>query len=196
MFIFYFYRVIILIGDILMSNKEKKKKLKKIESSSTGENDEIIRMFKVLGIVVLTLVIFYFAFAIYNGEISFGKKDDEESSNVEIQNIEIVAGSTFNRVDDEYLVLFYEFDGDYDVNAISFYNLYSAKENHLKLYVVNLASAFNSNYVVTNRNEVNTSNAQNLKVMDLTLVRVKGGKAIATYAGLDEFNSYADTLLK
>lgn len=178
-----------------MNKKDKRKKISKLESRSTTDSDEIIRMLKVIGVVVLALALFYLAFAIYNGEISFGGKDEEETE-TEIQDIEIIAGSSFNRVEDEYLVLYYDFDGDNSVRAVSFYNLYTAKDEHLKVYVVNLANAFNSKYVVTNRNEVNTTSAQNLKVMDLTIVRVKDGKTVATYAGLDEFNSYQDTLLK
>lgn len=178
-----------------MSNKERKKNLKRIERQSTGENDEIIRMIKVLAVVVLALALFYFVFAIYNGEISFGKKEDDKKE-VEIQNVEILAGSTFNRVDDEYYVIFYDFDGNNSTRAVTFYNLYSKKSEHLKMYVVDLGNAFNSKCVVSSRDEVNVTNASSLKVMDLSIIKVKDGKAEFIAAGVDEFDNYQKTLLK
>ena len=51
----------------------KKNKIKKVNSYSS-DSDEMMRMLKMLGIVVLILGTFYLIFAIVTGEISFGKK--------------------------------------------------------------------------------------------------------------------------
>ncbi len=178
-----------------MSNRERRRKLKKFERQSTGENDEIVRMIKVFAIVVLALASFYFIFAIYNGEISFGDKDKDDEE-VTIQNIKILAGSTFNRIDSEYYVLFYDFEGDYATYCLTIYNLYNQKENHLKMYVVDLNDAFNKKHVVDSMNLVNVSSANELKVMDSSLIKVKDGKAEFVISGNEELSKYQDTLLK
>lgn len=177
-----------------MSKKGKKANLKKIEKQSYGENDEIIRMIKVFAGVVLALLAFYFVFAIYNGEISFG--DDEENTPVEIQNIEILAGSTFNRMEEEYYVLMYDFEEDYAAIGVAIYNLYTQKENTLKMYLVDLGHTFNSKYVVSERASVNVSSVDTLKVMEPTLIKIKNGKAEFVKAGIEEVNAYQSTLLK
>ena len=92
-FIFCIYGILFMV--ICMKNSEKKKRLKRIDSGISSENDEMMRMVKILIAVVLVLGAFYLAYAIFSGEISFGKKDDETTP-AEIQNIEILAGSTFN----------------------------------------------------------------------------------------------------
>ncbi len=194
MFIFSFLRVIIL-SVIYVSNKEKRKNLKKIERQSTGENDEIMRMIKVFAVVILALALFYFIFAIYNGEISFGKKE-EENEPVEIQNIEILAGSTFNRVDSQYYVLFYDFEGNYSSKGVALYNLYMQKEDHLKMYVVDLGNKFNIKNLAVSKEEVNVSSAETLKVMDISLIKVNNGKAEVVVSGIDEIIEYQDNLLK
>ena len=178
-----------------MSKKIKGKNLKKIEKQMTSENDEMMRMIKVLGGVVLALVAFYFIFAIYNGEISlFGNKD--EKIPVEIQNIEIMAGSTFNRTEEEYYVLMYDFDGDYAEKGIAIYNLYTQKEGSIKMYVVDLGRSFNSGYVVSDKTQVNTNDVSTLKVMNPTLIKVKAGKAVSVFAGAEEIKKQESTLLK
>lgn len=171
------------------------KKLKRIEKQITSENDEMMRMVKVLGGVVLALAAFYFIFAIYNGEISlFGNKEEEVPT--EIQNIEIMAGSTFNRMEDEYYVLMYDFDGDYAEKCIAIYNLYTQKSDAIKMYVVDLGRSFNSSYVVSDKAQVNTSDISTLKVMNPTLIKVKSGKATSVIAGDSELKKYESTLLK
>ena len=178
-----------------MKNSEKKKRLKRIDSGISSENDEMMRMVKILIAVVLVLGAFYLAYAIFSGEISFGKKDDETTP-AEIQNIEILAGSTFNRVEDEYFVLYYDFVGDNAKDCVAIYNLYAGKTDKLKMYVVDLHKGFNKQYLTENRSEANVNDISTLKVMDSTLVKVKSGKTEFAKIGMDEINSYKDTLLK
>lgn len=192
-FIFLIYDILFMV--ICMKNSEKKKRLKKIDSGISSENDEMMRMVKILIAVVLVLGAFYLAYAIFSGEISFGKKDDETTP-AEIQNIEILAGSTFNRTEDEYFVLYYDFDGDNAKDCVAIYNLYEAKTDKLKMYVVDLHKGFNKQYLTENRSEANVSGISTLKVMDGTLVKVKSGKTEFAKIGMDEINSYKDTLLK
>jgi hypothetical protein len=176
-----------------MSKKRNKDSLKKIERQTYNENDEIMRMIKVFAGVVLALLAFYFIFAIYNGEIKFGK--DKTSVPVEIQNVEILAGSTFNRIEDEYYVLMYDFDGDYATKGITIYNLCKEK-NNVKMYLVDLGNVLNAKHLVTERSSVNVDTAETLKVMEPTLLKIKSGKAEIVKAGVEEIDSYQETLFK
>jgi len=178
-----------------MSKKEKNKKLKKIESVSTSDSEEIMRMIKVFGGVVLALVSFYFIFAIYNGEIKFGD-DEEEAVPVEIQNVRILAGSTFTRMEEEYYVLMYDFEGDNSIYGSSLYNLYSQKTNGHRMYLVDLGHVFNSKYMVESLDKVNVSSVDTLAVVDVTLLKVKNGKTEFVKSGIDAVKDYQDTLLK
>lgn len=170
----------------------KKDNLKKIERQSTGENEEVIKMIKVILGVVLVLVAFYFLFAIYNGEISFGNKEEKEP--VEIQNEEILAGTVFNRVENEYYVMFYDFEGNYAYSCSAIYNLYSQKSG--KMYLVDLGNNLNKGYIADNKDFVNADNISSLKVMEPTIIKVKDGKAVEVISGVDDVNSYGKNLIK
>ena len=64
------------------------------------------------------------------------------------------------------------------------------------MYKVNLGSGLNKSYVAANASEVNTSNNASLKVLDLTLIKVKDGKATEVYSGIDKVKSVEEKLLK
>ena len=165
-----------------MSRKNNMKS-NKVKSYSS-DSDEMMSLFKVLGVVVVVLVLFYFVFAIASGEISFGKKKIVIQE--DIQNVEILAGTTFNKSQETYYVLMYDFNAD---DSISYENLYNIFQNNYrtnKLYLVDLSKKFNSEYVVDDRNLINISSVDLLKVVNGTLIKVENGKGVSYSVGIDE----------
>lgn len=164
-----------------MSKKDKYKKV----NSYSSDSDEMMRMIKMLGVVILILGAFYLIFAIATGEISFGEKKKE----TQIQNIEILAGNVFSREEDTYYVLMYDFE---ESNSIYYANLYDTYINYYggnKLYVVDLHKKFNTKYVTDNVANVNTSSIETLKVVSGTLIKVEAGKAVEKAVGETEIKS-------
>lgn len=160
----------------------KKIKTIKKEKNYSSDSEELSRMLKILLGVVLVLAAFYFVYAIMSGEISFGSK----KKNVEIQNEEILAGTTFNRPESEYYVLYFDFDGNSAEKTEAYYSIYRSAIAEYKVFVVDLNKKFNSTYVVEDRSLINTSNVESLKVMDPTLLFVKDGQVTKTLVGLEE----------
>ena len=159
-----------------------KNKVNNVKSYSS-DSDEMKRMLKMLGIVALILGVFYLWFAILNGEISFGSKEKE----AEIQNVEILAGETFNRADSTYYVMMYDFDDK--VNAPKYSNIYSiyyANNGSDKIYVVDLSKKFNTNYLTDDNSKVNISSIENLKVVNGTLIKVEDGKGTLKVIGEEQ----------
>lgn len=159
-----------------------KNKINKVKSYSS-DSDEMMRMIKMLGFVVLVLGVFYFWFAILNGEISFGSKKKD----TEIQNVEILAGETFNRKDEKYYVLMYNFDNDKTSSTYSnVYSIYYQNGGSEKIYVVDLNKNFNSAYITDNNSKVNISSVDTLKVVDGTLIKVENGKGTLKIIGEEQ----------
>lgn len=163
----------------------KKDKFKKVNSYSS-DSDEMMRMIKMLGVVILILGAFYLIFAIASGEISFGKKKKE----VQIQNVEILAGNTFTREESSYYVLMYDFDDNSSAETYStIYGIYKDRFNTTRLYVVDLNKKFNSKYVTDSSSDVDISSIDNLKVVDGTLIKVEEGKGVSKAIGEEEIKS-------
>ena len=161
-----------------MSKKDKYKKVK----SYSSDSDEMMRMIKMLGVVILILGAFYFIFAIASGEISFGEKKKE----TKIQNIEILAGNSFSREETSYYVLMYDFDAAESTYYANMYDFYVKYYGTSKLYVVDLSKKFNSKYVTDNAANVNTSSIDTLKVVSGTLIKVEEGKGVQKAVGKEE----------
>ena len=147
------------------------------EKSYSSDSDEMTRMIKVFVFVLLAFGAFYFIFAIARGEISFGGKKEKE---VEIQNIEILGGETFNRTDSEYYVLFFDFKEDKIGKYEHLYNMYVNKSGLKNLYLVDLSKKFNSNYLAEDASKVVVKSIDELKVIDGTLVKINVGN-VTTY---------------
>ena len=180
---FFLYRLLLKSCDIiiLVINMSKKKKT----VSYSSDSEEMIRMAKVLGLIVITFIAFYFVFAVLNGEITFGKKGKEEPV---IQNVEIIAGETFNRPETTYYVMMYRFDSDESIKLSAFYDLYKATNGSNKIYVVDLAKKFSSNYITENQKEINIKNVDSLKVVESTpiLIKIENGTGISYSLGLEQ----------
>ena len=147
------------------------------EKSYTSDSDEMVRMFKVFFFVLLAFGAFYLIFAIARGEISFGGKKEKE---VEIQNIEILGGETFNRSDSEYYVLFFDFKEDKTGKYENIYNMYVSKTGLKNLYLVDLSKKFNSKYLAEDTSKVVAKSVDELKVVDGTLIKISSGN-VTTY---------------
>jgi len=172
--------------------KENKKKLKNIDKYVPEEGNQIERLIKISVGVILVLVIFYIGFAIYHGEL-FKKNVKEEET---VQEAIIPAGRALD-LEGEYYVLFYDFGGDNKVYGDVFYSIYNNnKGSGIEMHKVNLGSGLNTNHVAKAANEVNTSNASSLKVLDITLIKVKDKKAVEVYSGLDKVKSVENKVLK
>ena len=172
--------------------KDNKKKLKNIDKYVPEEGNQVERLIKITVGVLVVLVVFYIGFAIYHGEF-FKKKVKEEET---IQDIIIPAGMAYGK-SGEYYVLFYDFDGNNKYYGDNVYSIYANnKPSSIKMYKVNLGSGLNKSYVAANASEVNTSNNASLKVLDLTLIKVKDGKATEVYSGIDKVKSVEEKILK
>ena len=165
-----------------MSRKNNMKS-NKVKSYSS-DSDEMMSLFKVLGVVVVVLVLFYFVFAIASGEISFGKKKIVIQE--DIQNVEILAGTTFNKSQETYYVLMYDFNADDSISYENLYNIFQSNYKTSKLYLVDLSKKFNSDYVVEDRSLVNISSIESLKVVNGILIKVENGKGVSYSIGVDE----------
>ena len=129
--------------------------------------------------VILILIIVYFMTAVlFTGEIG-NKKDNETTTKVSAANTQlydnmILAGQTFNRKEEKYMVAFFSHSKASDElkSAISNYN---SSISGIKLYVVNLDEAVNR-YIVSDTFNGNAQTASELKITDQAIITISNGK--------------------
>ena len=84
--------------------------------------------------------------------------------------------------------MMYKFDSEDAARLSAFYELYSSKNKDKKLYVVDLAKKFSSNYITENQKEINIKSVDSLKVLETTpiLIKVEEGKGTSYSLGMDQ----------
>ena len=108
-------------------------------------------------------------------------KKEPTKEEAKIQYDEILASDTFKMNDDEYYVLFYDFDGPEAVYYDYLFSEYaSKKDNHI--YKVDLGNAFNKKYV-SNETNIYANNINELKVKDATLIKISYGSNVSYVEG-------------
>lgn len=175
-----------------MAKKGEKKKNKKVEkideivSSNNGWYDKVI----VILVVLCTLCIFYLiTVKITINEEAKTAQESNKNEKADIQYEEILVGSTFNRSDDKYFVVYYDMSEDSTSDVVSAISSYRAGEDALPLYVVDMSDPLNKGYASKDSND-SAEDASELRINGVTLVRVKDGNLDKYLEGEDEVIEY------
>ena len=164
------------------NNRNKVKK--SIEKMHSGIESEAFKVIAIMVGVLLFLAVFYF---ITVGIVS----DKEETDNKEetaIQYEQILAGSSFNMKDSEYLVVYYDFSDeelaglteavDYGYSGI------------IKLYKVDMNDGFNKKYMAEENLNKKPNSASELTIKGPTLIKIIDGKCVEYIEGMQEIIDY------
>ncbi len=150
----------------------KRNKRQRNYKTTTSTELDYMRVVKISVGVLIVFALVLIGSKIAMGEIKFNKKTEEKETVINYQ--EIIAGQTFNRKEDEYYVLFYNFS---DKDASYYQSLmqnYQYKTNHLSIYTVDLEKKMNSVYA-----------EESLEVSNPTLLKISNSEVSDRYAGKD-----------
>ena len=174
------------------TTKSMNKNRKNIQTSkevlkNTSSDDELKKGIKCVVIVLVIFGLMYLltVLILKKSSTDYITKDKENTS---IQYSEILAGTSFNKKDNEYLVLFYDMSDD-DSKYSSISSDYEAKEEHLPIYYVDLSNVLNKS-IVSEESNKDAKNAEELKINGGTLIKfntegiidyIEGEEAISNY---------------
>lgn len=145
---------------------------KKYLNSKKGLPSEIKKTIVIILVIVILIVGMYFL------TTKILAKDNEKDTKVienAIQYNEILAGESFNKTG-EYYVIYYDKSDVYSTIG-SLISSYQLNNGTIKLYSVDLSNAMNKKYVVNNEDgDIITDDASSLRVKSNTLIKVKDGE--------------------
>lgn len=145
----------------------------------------IIVIIGVVGIYLLT------KYVVKKDNATNNSSNTEEKSYID-PNTAIV-GTMLNKSSDAYYVIIYDKTKD---NATTYYSLvstYKAKDKALKVYTVDLSNSLNKKYIATdNKTNPKTTNLEDLKFGEVTLLKVKNNKITEAYETTDAIKKALD----
>jgi len=86
----------------------------------------------------------------------------------------ILSGTIFNREESEYYVIIFDSSKDSNIYYDGIISLYNQKEDHLKVYAVDLSNDMNKNIIGDNSNS-GVQSVNDLSVKDGTLIKISNG---------------------
>lgn len=163
---------------------------KKLNYSNTEFNIQFKNIIIVTVVVLVSLGLFYLLTIALLGKKPTVNTSSGNSS-TEIQNQEILLGSSFDVSSDKYIVLYYDStDEDNSSDIKSLVSSYRSKDESLSLYTVDLSDALNKPFVSSEESNQNASNASELKVKNPTLIVFEVGKINDYVEGFDSIKDY------
>lgn len=143
----------------------------KVESS---EQDKIkSSLFTLIGVLVFIGIVYGLVLLMEKGGLFEEGYTKPTKDAVEISSEYIFAGSTFTRDMNEYYVLFDDFSG---LKNDSYIN-YLLGKSDIKVYKVDMSKPENKGYSSDSSNP-KARKASDLKINDITLIRIKNGKIV------------------
>lgn len=172
-----------------MANRKKNLKAKK-QDKETIQNDNILsdKIFNIITvffIVSVVLLSFYLVTLII-----VGNPNKKTKPIVNFDYKEILAGSSFDKNDNEYYVVYYDFsESDFSDLAYAV-NEYENQHETNKIYLVNLKEGLNKKYITSKDSNKKPSSASELAINGPTLIHFKDKKINSYVEGKDDIISY------
>lgn len=176
-----------------MGKENKKAKRNKVKYQ-TAEQLEIRNFIIVILVVLLCVGALYLATRLFVTKDLFKDKNDTETEEVisgEIDYEVAIMGTILQKADKEYYVVIYDQSdkGKYVADMLTLVFAYNEKENHLPVYTVDLSNKLNEGYYDPENVNVDAQAVKDMKVGDITLLKVKKGKItkyIVDYAKMEK----------
>lgn len=147
--------------------------MKKI-NYQTDEQKEMIHFLIVLGVIIALVLGVYFISKIFVLDKNLFEVTYQDGT---VNYERAIVGTMFNRPEKEYYVMIYDEKDNHGIYYSAISTKYSQSEKALKVYHIDLGSALNSSYYVSDENSnKNATKPSEVKLKDLTLVKIKNGK--------------------
>ena len=154
------------------SKNENKKVVERYEKDNV-DNNLYGKLIVVLVVISILCIFYLLTLRLTSGDVEENDLTNEETV---ILYDEILVGSSFNRSDDKYFVVYYDMSNHEEAQEVSSaITKYESNEDALPVYTVDMSDVLNKKYVSSVANE-KANKASDLRIDGVTLIRVKDGK--------------------
>ena len=176
-----------------------KRNTKKVDSKRTmnkvEETVDVGYSFKSKIIVICCVIIFLCLFYLLAVHITNKNSTSNDSSTNNTPTTsdysEILFGSSFNRSESEYLVVYYDKENsDLSSELNSSITGYSSKDDSLTIYTVDMSNMYNRAYITEEETNVNPKNIDELRINGPTLIKITNGEVTSYIEGVESIKEF------
>lgn len=174
-----------------------KKNVKKVKSSAKKLKIKTTEQSELKSFLVVVLVVIGCVLGLYIVTVAFVAPKETEKTKEEVAgevNYDVaIMGQLLNRPYDEYYAVVYDTNGDYMYEMSALVAAYNAKDKHKHMYTIDLGNKLNESYY--NPEKASTKpvkKLEDLKVGDVTLIKVKKGKISKIITDMEKMKKELD----
>lgn len=156
---------------------KRRQESKKIEEVISDDTNLVDKLF-IAGGVLLFILAFY-GLTVYITNKNSDDTNEEKEKTVEISSDKIILGRSLSMSKDDYYVVYYTSDNSTMDEIVNNYN------GELKLYKVDMNSAFNKKYATDGESNKNPSKTSEFKINGATLIKVSNKRVVEYTEGED-----------
>ena len=183
-------------SDVVRKNKSSKVKTnKKVEPNKVQTSytkTEVGKLLKYFLIVLIIFVIFWGLTIFIKNNRKVEPTNVKNNSVTIIQYDEILVGEILEQAKDEYFVLVLNNLKTEKEVYESYIKKSESDEESLKIYTVNLNSAFNSNFI-SDESNFRIKDIKDIKFKDSTLLKIEEGRIVEYFEGQNEILEYLNS---
>ncbi len=152
--------------------------MQKREKYYTEDQKEIIRFIKILSILVVIIALFYVGTRAFVTKDLFGKNYVRTEPIGSLDYDTVIAGTMLTRPEEEYYVLAYSKDNEFESFYSTLKGVYEGEENSLEVYYLDIDSYLNKEYISDETSNSSPTGLNDLKIKDVALIKVNKGKIV------------------
>lgn len=161
------------------------KKLKK-DKFYSDDQVEIWRFVKIIILIAIFIGGFYLIANFFTKDEKKAESSDTEQ--IEINYDKLIIGNMFNRPYDEYYVIIYDAKSNDSSLISAIISKYKEQSDSIKIYFADLNSPLNTKYYDAKNINI-TKDLNNLKVGDVTLLKITEGDIQSSFVTLESIRS-------
>ena len=160
----------------------------KKQNYQTEDENEVIRFFIILAVVVIITLGFYLFTKNVVKKVNVNRPDAVQQG--EIDYTKVTVGTMLGKPDSEYYVIAYDTEDTLAPTYKYVVNVYEEDDNKLPVYYIDLNNALNEKYIAKDGN-VNKSakTIDELSLGKVTLIKVENGKIAKYFDGIEEIKT-------
>lgn len=170
------------------NNKKKNSNKKSVVDKQLQLTPDMNKLIWTTIVVLAIFFVFYFIATIKSDYEAPKKTDDTEETT--IQYTEILAGTSFNKSDLDYIVVYYDMSDSENEDTTDIKNAVSSYHSSELLYTCDLSNAFNKKYITTEEANTNPTNAEELAINGPTIIKFSSKQVSEYIQGKDAVVSY------
>ena len=153
------------------------------KGKKNNQKEEVVTSYSIKSILILVgcvLVVFlgFYLFTLHMTKKNSESSNEDITDEVSFSYDTILLGQSLSMSDEEYYVLYYDFDDENSSTYQDLFTNYQSSEEHSPIYQVDMSSGFNKQYITEGESNQHPASVSEFAIKGATLIKVRNHEVV------------------